>query len=247
MIYLYSGATGSGKTSRAVRQAFNDWKQGIDIFSNIQLYFNENYKDKKGKVGRIYYFDVIDEIMDVTDGTILFDDAGVLFNAKSWEKIPIEFVHKLQLQRHHRLDLIATVPKIKTVHIDYRRLVHAWYYLDYKFKIGSQRKPKTILTVYGIQQKDPDDIEEVNTDALASNVKNWRGVEKRGKIRFIWYYSKKYYDTHAKINFRRYKAIWLMNKINQQVWILPKEMSLSEGLRLFTSLNYRLRQSKSRT
>lgn len=241
MIYLYSGATGSGKTNFAVRFIEKINRKGVDVYSNISLTF-----PKRKSRGQIYLFDNIEEILDVQDGLIFFDDAGVLFSSRGWEKLPIEFLFKLQLHRHHRLDLVATVPNIKSVDVAYRRLVHKWYYCHYLIKLGKSTSARAIFILSKQTPKNVDDIEkpEIYTDEQATNELNWRHSEKMGRFRIIWYYSKKLYDTHAKINFKRYKSIWIMDKGTKQLWTIPKEMSLKEGLRHFTLLKSQLRPKR---
>lgn len=248
MVYLWSGKTGSGKTFRMCKKAFRYWLNGIDVYSNIQLLFyfvkGFSYAERFGyqikvlwcqifriplkplRRGQIWFFDNITEIFDARDGLIVFDDAGVLFNSKSWEAMPIEFVYKLQLQRHHKLDMFATVPNIKSVHIDYRRLVQKWYYCKVIFRIGSDTKEW--FGLHSIEEKDVDEITIVEDDNLATTIKT--------RYFFIHAWKRRLYDTLADIAFRRYKIIWISHNQDKQCWIIPKEQSLKDAIRYSTLL-----------
>lgn len=244
MIYLWSGKTGSGKTFKMVQYARKWYKNGINIYSNIKLSF-EHLKQKTPS--NIYYFDSVFDIFDVRDGLIIFDDAGATFNAKSWEAMPIEFTYKLMLHRHHHLDMFATVPNIRSVHIDYRRLVQKWFHCKCFISIGSEKKH--IFSWHKIIPKDIDDITIVEDDTLARNELNIFQKQKRGKHFLIYKGRRKMYDTHANISFKRYKSIW-STEDNKTVSItLPKEMSLAEGTKIIGSLRrlYDLKNKKKLT
>ena len=52
MIKAYTGKTGSGKTYLMVKEAFEYYKKGVNIYSNTVLTF-----PKKPKYGKIAYFE----------------------------------------------------------------------------------------------------------------------------------------------------------------------------------------------
>jgi len=86
--------------------------------------------------GKIVYFQEIQEIIEITDGIVLFDEAQVLFNARNWESLPDVFQYKLQQSRKHKIDLLCTTQNIKRIDIVYRELIHRWFHFEKMWSFG---------------------------------------------------------------------------------------------------------------
>lgn len=275
MIYAYTGKTGSGKTFQMVRDAYSKWHSGYDIYSNTVLFFAKRkeagktakevpaafsigekirhfvYRNtlklfrkpyKPLKRGNISYFTNINEIIHVRNAVILFDEAQVLFNARLWDSLPPEFQYKLQQHRKHDLHLYCTTQNLGTIDITYRRLIHGWYHHEKVFGIG---KKLVLLGFFRQNEKDIDMIYNTVDDLKADTVKTRRFLIHKLKRRL--------YDTFYDIGFKRFRTIWRvnMNLINDHKftsdWImLPKEMTLAEGLKAISSSGLGSKQRRYR-
>lgn len=238
-----------------VRAAYEAWRQGTDIYSNTVLFF-DNYAHKtilrrlyellrpknKTRFGKIVYFQEISEILHVHDGLILFDEGQVLFNARNWESLPDDFQYKLQQHRKHNLSLLVTTQNLRTIDITYRRLIHQWIHCERLFSLG--RDPRLVISFNRKNFKDIDqiynDVDDLKVETLASR---WF---------LIHFFSKRLYDTMYDIGFRRFRTLWLSHfdenlKIKETWMILPKKMSLKDGLRELSSSKLALNPKRSMT
>jgi len=233
MITAYTGKTGSMKTFQMIKDAYKQWRQGRNIYSNTKLEFEQQPLSLFEKLlkalgfpplrGSIKYFETINEIIDIRDGLILFDEAQVLFNARQWESLPEEFQYKLQQHRKHQIDLICTTQNMGTIDITYRRLVHNWIHCRNIFELG--RSPRIWLGIFKQEIKDIDYLYNSVDDLTVPTLKT--------KIRFIHHFSKKLYDTMYDIGFRKFKTVWLSYGIKNEtkMWlIIPKKMSIDKAI-----------------
>lgn len=245
MIYAFTGKTGSGKTFHMIKFAYKEWLRGVDIYSNTVLLFESRRLPVWHKIkhwlrytfiyiarreytpparGRIIHFEDISEILEAKNGVILFDEAQVLFNARSWESLPKEFQYKLQQHRKHRLDLYCTTQNMGAIDITYRRLVQFWFHHDVSFAIGENP------VWFGIFRSANKDI-----DMLYNSVDDLQVPTLKRHLFIIWRGSRRLYDTMYDIGFRRFKSIWLTqynsktHKTEELAMIIPKEMSLQNA------------------
>lgn len=213
----------------------------FNLFEKLQWSLYRLFKNlfAKGKInpksitrrGRIVYFQNILEIMEVEDGLVLFDEAQVLFNARNWESLPSEFQYKLQQSRKHNIDLFCTAQNLGTIDITYRRLIHQWFHCERGWTIGND---PVLFGFFRIHIKDVDQLFNQVDDLKVENVST--------KTFIIHKWKPRYYDTFYDIGFSRLKIIWL-NVWNQETrtfrrrWmILPKNLSLAQGLRAISTL-----------
>ena len=182
MIYAFTGKTGSGKTFRMVKYAYKEWLHGSDVYSNTVLLFETarlpiwwKFKKlfKKPQRGRITYFEDITEILEARNGVILFDEAQVLFNARSWESLPKEFQYKLQQHRKHRLDLYCTTQNMGAIDITYRRLVQFWYHHESAFQL---RENPVWFGFFRANMKDVDLLYNTVDDLKVDDIKKHLSV-----------------------------------------------------------------------
>lgn len=271
MIYAWTGKTGSSKTFRMVRAAYPRWLRGETIYSNTKLFFEATKVQRvfdflwslgprlvflalrkayvPPKRGKIIYFEDISEILDAYNGTILFDEAQVLFSSRQWESLPMEFQYKLQQHRKHELDLFCTTQNMAAIDITYRRLVHVWIHCERFMAIGEN---PVWLGIFREKHKDVDYLYN-SVDDLATPEKET--IFKNPKIKYfiIWRFSRRLYDTMYDIGFRRFKVLWMMTKQStshlKATWmIIPKNVQLSSvprALSLLKTLNYGQKRSSS--
>lgn len=231
MIKAFTGKTGSGKTFLMVEEAFYWWKKGTNVYSNTKLDYESQIKrmfiprlkgivKKNPNYGKITYFENINEIIDVTDGIIIFDEAQVLFNARLWESLPEEFQYKLQQHRKHNLDLYCTTQNMMSIDITYRRLIHEWIHCKNIFDLG--KSPRIIIGVFKKEYKD--------VDYLYASVDDLQTPTIKTKFFLIHFFSKTLYDTMYDIGFRKFKTIWLSNSREKYYLIIPKKMTIKQAL-----------------
>lgn len=245
MISAFTGKTGSGKTYLMIEYAFQFWKEGRNIYSNTVLYF-DNYKynwwdklkhyftKKWPERGKIIYFEDINEIIDIKDGVIIFDEAQVLFNARLWESLPDEFQYKLQQHRKHNLDLLCTTQNMGTIDITYRRLVHEWIHCKNVFQLGSS--PRILFGLFRREFKDVDQLYNSVDDLVVDTIKN--------SFLFIYFFSKTLYDTMYDIGFKKLRVICLQDMKTKKAksYIIQKKKSLNDVLRLQSTMKRALGQ-----
>jgi len=247
MIWAFTGKTGSGKTFHMVSLAYQQWKDGRDIYSNTILFFDKMNKGytiwERLKAflfryelcrGRIIYFEEISEILEVHDGLILFDEAQVLFNARQWESLPAEFQYKLQQHRKHQLDLYCTTQNMGAIDITYRRLVQIWIHHDNIFQMGN--------VWFGIFMKKWKDV-----DRLYNSVDDLMVEDVKTKLFFIGFWSKRLYDTFYDIGFKRLRKIWATNRDTQKkkLYLVNKQMDLKSVQSALFTLQSALKEQKS--
>jgi len=192
--------------------------------------------------GRIFYFQDINEVTEIKHGLVLFDEAQVLFNARNWEKLSDEFSYKLQQHRKHDLDLMCTTQNLGTIDINYRRLIQHWVHCERGFTIGADK------VIMGIFFKHTKDI-----DMLYNSIDDLKCPTILTKWRLIHMFKPRYYDTYYDIGFKSIRTICLtsydqsLKKMKMKMMIVPKKMSLNEGLRFQSLLKSALGVSKSTT
>ena len=184
--------------------------------------------------GKIVYFTGINEIIEAKNGIILFDEAQTLFNARNWEALPYEFQYKLQQHRKHNLDLFCTCQNMGTIDITYRRLVHSWYHCE---EIYSMNFP-FFWGIFRLNCKDVDQLYNQIDDLKAETISS--------KNFLIHKWKKRLYDTLYDVGFKCLKIQYLTTwdekekKSKKKVFIIPKQMTLPEALRLYTLTNSQL-------
>jgi hypothetical protein len=194
---------------------------GEHIYNKIKKTWAKIWKREYKPVGRgaIKYFEDINEIMEAKNAVILFDEAQVLFNARMWESLSMEFQHKLQQHRKHKLDLLCTTQNLGTIDIAYRRLVQGWF-----------RRSK----------KDIDKLYNNVDDLMVENVSS--------QFFMIGFWTKRLYDTYFDIGFTKLKIIWLREfkkgKVVQKVYMIEKEKTLKSVLTAESTLNRALKLVK---
>jgi hypothetical protein len=100
MIRAYTGIPGSGKTSSMVYDAVQHVrKTGAVVFTNMsRLRFPE-----------AIYLGEIDQIVEISNGLLLLDEAGVALSSRFWQTVDREVLQSLAQVRKNGLDLWYTV------------------------------------------------------------------------------------------------------------------------------------------
>lgn len=225
MIYAFTGKTGSGKTYNMVKLAYRYWLGGVDVYTNTVLYFDKpftflektrfflkkffNKDEPELKRGRIIYYSNINELIEVHDGLILFDEAQVLFDAQNWASLPSEFKFKLQQHRKHNLDLFCTTQSINTIDITYRRLVQHWFYYKPIFSLFG-------LNIFREDYKDVEFLYKDNSDLTVPSLSS--------RIFLIGRFSPILYDTLYDVGFEKIKPIWQLYNGKSKLILTDRQM-----------------------
>lgn len=185
--------------------------------------------------GKIVYFDDITELIEVSDGIIIMDEAQNLLDARNWENLPLEFSNKLRQHRKHNLDLYATTQNMGTIDINMRRLVQRWSHCKDVFALFFLRNP-SLFTIHLREYKDIDQLYNKVDDLIVDTIKT--------NIFFIHRFKKILYDTLFDIGFKAYKICYLQNKNQKVALIMPKNWTLSSGRTQSLLMKFYLDQSK---
>jgi len=264
MIFVISGKNGSGKTYQMVRMVLSQWISGVDIYSNTPLYFEryfgkagctikdspksfmfrekifdkikylyslvrKNYQYIPAHRGRIVYFEDVQDLVPVVNAVVLIDEGQALFSSRGWESLPRIIQWKFQQHRKDGLDLYTTTPNMARIDVIYRELVHHWFQQEEIFSIGS--------VWFGLFRTHVKDI-----DFLLRSVDEAKIPDLKTKIFWLHFRKPRLYDTNFKIGFKYYKIIWLSKSINKKIvhkiYLMPKEMNLSQALTYIRSFKY---------
>ena len=88
-INIYFGVPGSGKTTLAAKIVLENLKKGIKTYSNVPI---------KGAL--LYSASDIGSI-DISDGEMLVDEAGIQFNNRKFKTLPQSTIEWFKLSRHY--------------------------------------------------------------------------------------------------------------------------------------------------
>jgi len=172
MINIVVGKPGSGKTYYLVRKAYRFLRQGRDVYSNFFIDFKSYdeetrkkpfnrcldrfynlplvrdiraklFHNKNRKVGKLYFWNELEDLLEIRGGEILIDECQIYFNSRSWKKLPFRLQYKLQQHRKHirkngdgsfmALNIWGAVQNVKRIDTVVRELVNNIYSLK---KVG---------------------------------------------------------------------------------------------------------------
>lgn len=172
MINIVVGKPGSGKTYYLVRKAHRFLRQGRDVYSNFFIDFKSYdeetrkkplnrwldsfcslpfvrdiraklFHNKNRQPGKLYFWNELEDLLEIRGGEILIDECQIYFNSRSWKKLPFRLQYKLQQHRKHirkngdgsfmALNIWGAVQNVKRIDTVVRELVNNIYSLK---KIG---------------------------------------------------------------------------------------------------------------
>lgn len=94
MIHCVVGFPGTGKTTYCARLAHRAMKHGVKVYSNIPE-LTKTIPVSLSDFGRY----------NIHDGLLIFDEAGIEMNSRSWKGFPMEAVRFLKLHRHYHMEI----------------------------------------------------------------------------------------------------------------------------------------------
>lgn len=271
MIYLYTGKTGSGKTYQMVKDIFHEWKQGRDVYSNTQLFF-ENFNGKGGS-----------NIVDNPE------------NFTNWEKL-VEMIRSIWLLRVRKkeyrplrrgnivyFDDITELIEVRDGIIcmdEAQNLLDArnWENLPLEFsnKLRQHRKHKLDLyattqnmgtidinmrrlvqrwshckDVFALLWKRNPSLwtfhlrQYKDIDQLTNKVDDLLVDTVKTSFFTIHIFKKKLYDTLYDIGFKAYQILWIQKDSQRTALIMPKHWTLSKGREQLLLTKFYLNPTKS--
>ena len=184
MINIITGKPGTGKTYNLVRLTHKFIHEGRDVYSNFYINYDE-YDKKRRKtwfsrfryflrvfctrrlgikfrpahLGTIYFWENLNELIDIRGGEILIDECQIYFNSREWKKLPTRLQYKFQQHRKNikrdengkiiGLNIWGAVQNVKRIDAVVRELVNNVFVLK---KVG----PVFLSKMYDIEDVDKD-------------------------------------------------------------------------------------------
>lgn len=103
MINIITGKPGAGKTLFMTYQALTMIRKGYNVYANWKLDFTD-YIDKKkldrSKLGNVYFWSEIPELLHIKGGQIFIDEAQGYFDSREWQEMPPSAKQKFSAHRH---------------------------------------------------------------------------------------------------------------------------------------------------
>jgi hypothetical protein len=103
MITIITGKPGAGKTLFMTYEALDMIKKGHDVYANWKLDFSvyiEKKKLNKEKLGKVYFWSEIPELLHIKGGQIFIDEAQGYFDSREWQEMPPSAKQKFSAHRH---------------------------------------------------------------------------------------------------------------------------------------------------
>jgi len=149
MITTFEGLPGAGKTLSMVMYAYRYWKEyQLPVYANFSVRFPKNIPKKHyrfslyedGRIGIWYcwYYDdqqyyypkviqgenLLTAILQFDKALVLIDEAGTVFDNRSWKEFPKSAMAKFRESRKCQLEIMYTAQDIMDVDLKLRRLTN---------------------------------------------------------------------------------------------------------------------------
>ena len=103
MITIITGKPGAGKTLFMTYKALEIFLKGNDVYANWKLDFSayvEKKKLDKNKLGKVYFWSEIPELLSIKGGQVFIDEAQGYFDSREWQNMPPSAKQKFSAHRH---------------------------------------------------------------------------------------------------------------------------------------------------
>jgi len=152
MITVVVGRPGMGKSVWLVAEIMRYLRQGYHVYSNVDVRLKLSARFE----GRFHYIESLDEVTNVHEGKIVFDEVQTYLNSRNWDKLDIRFQLLLQQHRKRGLDIIGATQSIKRADVVFRELVQRFYRVKKIFSLVVFGKA---FGLFYLREFDPDTIE----------------------------------------------------------------------------------------
>lgn len=123
MITAVVGKPGSGKSMYLVGLARSEMKAGRDVYSNIVIDENK-FKLKGKKIGKLFYYQTLEQLTYVKDGTVLLDEVGAYLDSRQYTNFPTDVRIKFQQHRKDGLNMFYSVQSYGRADLIIRQLTN---------------------------------------------------------------------------------------------------------------------------
>jgi len=185
MIVLIEGPAGAGKTILMSRLIKREWKKGENVFPNFPLWYDEDRT-------RIKRWHNIDETYHLKNGIIAIDESQKFMDARRWASLPIAFIEKIAMHRHHHLDFYTTTQDMGHVDVRMRSNVHERFRVASIFRFPKNSRVKPFLQIIKYRRY-VRKFESENQRVRWTQV----GITHPMIISRLW--TKTYYDTYGDV------------------------------------------------
>lgn len=203
MIILADGPAGSGKTILITHLLFEEWKRGLDMAANYDLFFRDYVKDQEN-YPEIIRWHRLDEVYNMSNCAIAVDDGQILFDARRWQSLPPSFAEKVAAHRHHHVDIYTTTQDFLHIDARIRSNVHVRFSCRSIVRIPKDEKQKPIFQICKVTKK----IRVPNQDETRIL---WT-VDKKFKFYISRYWTKTLYNTYSSLDLDRYLCKIIIKK-----------------------------------
>lgn len=151
-IKIYFGVPGSGKTTLAAKIVLENLKRGVKTYSNVPIKGALLYAPSD--IGRV----------DISDGEMIIDEAGIDFNNRKFKTLPQHTIEWFKLSRHYGIRNIHIFSQsYDDMDITLRRLADEIYTIKrtliplvfcrrrIKVKVGIDKETHQIMDMYFFQ------------------------------------------------------------------------------------------------
>lgn len=112
---IYFGVPGTGKTTMAAWLTRRSLRKGRPVYSNVPI--KGAYMLSKDDLG----------VNDLSNCTIIIDEAGVDFNNRDMKTMTKEMIYFLKYHRHYKTDVHVFSQSHEDMDITFRRLAYRYY------------------------------------------------------------------------------------------------------------------------
>jgi len=114
------GLTGSGKTlDQTERDVLAEILSGVEVWSTYWINLD---------LPNIHYFSSFEQIRDLRNCVVVFDEVTDIFDPREWEKEGSEVRRWFRLHRHHHIEIYFNTQDISLVAKTIGTLCHEWLY-----------------------------------------------------------------------------------------------------------------------
>lgn len=197
MITIITGKPGAGKTLYMTYIALDMFLKGYDVYANWKLDFSAYVAKKKPKkkLGRLYFWSEIPELLTIKGGQVFIDEAQGYFDSREWQEMPPSAKQKFSAHRHD----VAKDENGNTIPLDVWAGVQHMSNIDKRIRDLGQNFAEVRNILRRIFMVSYFDLRDLKDDS----------VKRKAVKRKIFLFSKlkaNCYNTHEAVNFIEYPA-----------------------------------------
>lgn len=170
MINIVTGLPGAGKSYYLAKTTIDllyenrSWYEKTGIIRKVASNLKLNDDLEKEFSDFITYWSEVEEIPKLRDCDVVWEEMGVVCDARNWESMPLELKRWFQQHRHRGVEIYGNVQEFADIDVAVRRLTHNLIYLT---KLVGSRDPSPtkppVKYIWGFVLKtrlDPRDYKE---------------------------------------------------------------------------------------